>query len=186
MAPGGTLIQIEAERSPSFDFVFGALPGAWAFEDDLRTDSCLLPAERWRVALEGAGFGPVEFVTDATDNSPATGSLLVARAPLDVPAIPQQPAAASSVEGGSALVFDLALETGFGKRLTSSFLDAGHTAIRIAIRPDGGGEAPTEPGSIGYRDTAALSTLVAGMAAAPPAEIVVVAPIADLDADPAP
>lgn len=64
LRPGGLLLLAEIVGDPGWlDLVFGQLEGWWRFSDD-RTDSALLPIERWQAMLSAAGFDAVSLVPD--------------------------------------------------------------------------------------------------------------------------
>lgn len=151
LAPGGCLLQVEAEHAPAFTSIFSALPASGAG-----------PASSlyWSDLLDEAGFAPVDVLTDAATDAPPALAMFVARAPEEKDAsVTEDPP--GDERGGSALVFDLAADTALASLLTERLTLAGRPVTVVA--PDQG-------------DDRALAAFSAGLAADPPAEIVVIAP----------
>lgn len=90
LAPGGLLLLVESTGHHAWhDITTGLIEGWQHFEDDIRTETPLLPPERWHALLEEAGFV-------ATAAAPAAGSpagilkqhVLLARAPGEAASSP--------------------------------------------------------------------------------------------------
>jgi len=80
----GTLLLIEhTVPHPWLDFTFGMLDGWWRFEDDVRSDSALVPIDRWPSLLTEAGFSTVDVTDPVGDGQVAIAA--VAAAPAATP-----------------------------------------------------------------------------------------------------
>jgi polyketide synthase PksM len=79
----GLLVLVEPTTAHiALDLIFGMTPGWWSFADaDLRRDSPLLPAARWRTLLEQEGFVDVRSLP--ADDREYEQIVLLARAPLE-------------------------------------------------------------------------------------------------------
>jgi acyl transferase domain-containing protein len=82
LAPDGQLMAVESHHTASLAAIFGLLDGFWAFTDThLRTDSPLLPPEKWRSLLRSCGFDDVRITGDEAEGLAATCSLVLGRRP---------------------------------------------------------------------------------------------------------
>ncbi len=115
LRPGGAMALIESTNTPVwFDFVFGLLPGWWAFTDnETRPDHATLPVSRWLEVLSAAGFEAANAISGEFDDYVDPQSVLVARKPLH-----SEPASlwrsASALPAIDALRTVLVLEDGDG------------------------------------------------------------------------
>ncbi len=83
LAPGGLLLLQEATTYlPWFDVTTGLIEGWQRFQDGLRGEHPLLPAQQWQALLQEAGFGPVAALPEAGSPPAILGqALLLAQAP---------------------------------------------------------------------------------------------------------
>jgi acyl carrier protein len=83
LAPGGILVLLEATHHPCwFDITIGLIEGWQAFDDPWRGDHPLLTAERWRAALDAAGFADVLALPEQDAPTAILGQhVIIARAP---------------------------------------------------------------------------------------------------------
>jgi NADPH:quinone reductase-like Zn-dependent oxidoreductase/thioesterase domain-containing protein/SAM-dependent methyltransferase/acyl carrier protein/NADP-dependent 3-hydroxy acid dehydrogenase YdfG len=83
LAPRGMVLLVEVDPSQRWtDAVFGLTEGWWRFEDtDLRSESPLLDAPRWRSLLETVGFREVEGVDVSPKGATSTQIVVLARGP---------------------------------------------------------------------------------------------------------
>ena len=79
LAPGGLLLLVEStEHLAWFDMTTGLIEGWQHFDDDLRDDNPLLPADTWRVALREAGFAAAGAWPPAGSPPEAMGQKVIA------------------------------------------------------------------------------------------------------------
>jgi acyl transferase domain-containing protein/NADPH:quinone reductase-like Zn-dependent oxidoreductase/SAM-dependent methyltransferase/NADP-dependent 3-hydroxy acid dehydrogenase YdfG len=123
MRPGGLLVMLEMTQPAAWiDVTFGLTDGWWLFEDaDLRTESPLMPVERWCRVLGDAGFKAPAAV-------PAVGSQSGTMAVQSVITATAAPAAADS---GPWLI--LADESGVGRATARALRERGE-AVVVAMR----------------------------------------------------
>ncbi|OKH99776.1 hypothetical protein A6A06_22115 [Streptomyces sp. CB02923] len=83
LAPGGVLCAVETVRMPwASELSVGLLPQWWAFTDDLRRHSPVVPAGRWRELLGTEGFDGVRVLSDEREDQPLVPhALIVGRRP---------------------------------------------------------------------------------------------------------
>ncbi|MFI7412519.1 type I polyketide synthase [Streptomyces sp. NPDC049627] len=83
LAPGGRLYALETVRMPwASELSVGLLPQWWAFADDLRRHSPILPADGWRELLVSEGFDEVRVLSDErADRSLIPHALIAGRRP---------------------------------------------------------------------------------------------------------
>ncbi|MFD4865849.1 type I polyketide synthase [Streptomyces sp. NPDC058412] len=79
LAPGGRLYALETVRMPwASELSVGLLPQWWAFADDLRRHSPILPAAGWRALLASEGFEDVRVLSDEREERPLIPHALIA------------------------------------------------------------------------------------------------------------
>ncbi|MFJ9447811.1 type I polyketide synthase [Kitasatospora sp. NPDC101235] len=90
LVPGGRLCALETVRMPwASELSVGLLPQWWAFADDLRRHSPILPAYRWRELLDSEGFDEVSVLSDErAERSLIPHALIVGRRPAGTAAQP--------------------------------------------------------------------------------------------------
>ncbi|WP_051829853.1 MULTISPECIES: type I polyketide synthase [Streptomyces] len=105
LAPGGLLCALETVRMPwASELSVGLLPQWWAFADDLRRNSPILPADRWRELLVSEGFDEVRVLSDDRADQPLIPhALIVGRRPAASAAEPAtaEPATARPTAGSA-------------------------------------------------------------------------------------
>ncbi|MFF6785144.1 beta-ketoacyl synthase N-terminal-like domain-containing protein [Streptomyces sp. NPDC012510] len=113
LADGGWLGAVEVTRVALWThFIWGLAPGWWDFDDDLRTDSVHLPADRWRQALDDAGFTDVAVLERpaqdhavllaTTHTSTPSGTAALATPPAELAAAEVPPPAGRTDVSGAA------------------------------------------------------------------------------------
>lgn len=97
LVPGGRLYALETVRMPwASELSVGLLPQWWAFADDLRRHSPIVPAAGWRELLASEGFEDVRVLSDEREERPLIPHALIAgRRPA---ANAHEPAARTAVE----------------------------------------------------------------------------------------
>lgn len=83
LAPDGLLVMLEMTKPERWvDLTFGLTEGWWKFTDTYRTDSPLLPQERWLSIFEAAGFASAMAIPEklSSEKLPEQ-AVLLARAP---------------------------------------------------------------------------------------------------------
>ncbi|MBY8851513.1 ATP-binding protein, partial [Saccharothrix sp. MB29] len=119
---GGRLVLVEAHDTRALALPFGLLPGFWSTTDvDLRPDSPLLPAAKWRDVLAEQGFTAPDTLVEDDAHSVTTATRPPRPAPLPAPA-PDVPA------GRVVVVAEDGTETGFASALTAALAGFGADA----------------------------------------------------------
>jgi acyl transferase domain-containing protein/NADPH:quinone reductase-like Zn-dependent oxidoreductase/surfactin synthase thioesterase subunit/ubiquinone/menaquinone biosynthesis C-methylase UbiE/acyl carrier protein len=83
LASNGRLLMVEVTNAPIYlDLIFGMTEGWWLYEDsELRQDHATMPPEKWKQALEQAGFGETAVYSDIPDNSASSQSVILSSGP---------------------------------------------------------------------------------------------------------
>ena len=86
LSSGGLLVLCEVTSELSwYDITTGLIEGWQIFEDDWRTDSPILPANKWVEVLRERGFGEVEVLPQEGSPAEVLGQhVILARAPLQL------------------------------------------------------------------------------------------------------
>ncbi|XP_021958938.1 highly reducing polyketide synthase alt5 [Folsomia candida] len=63
LSPEGHILIAEQFQPSAFtDIIFGHCKGYWLFQDDIRSDHCLIGGDTWKTVLQSNGYGEVSIV----------------------------------------------------------------------------------------------------------------------------